>query len=401
MHTPSRPFERLRQYLGAILLCAIVAGCGGNSGNTPADPQEPVLVNAIGPGQFKEAVALKTFLVADISAVNQAPAGVAFPVQPRYGVQTYRLTYLTLDGLGHETLASALVAVPQKPANAVSPVVSYQHGTLTRDSEAPSNRADAGGPEVALASQGYIVLAPDYVGYGVTKGAAHPYLLSAPSASVVIDLLTAAKYWRQTRQLRDNQQLFLVGYSEGGFVTMAAHRALQLIGNVHLADLVLSAPGAGPYNVGLTLDESLKQVREANPLLGALINPGFLKLLSAADRNNVRDQLVQQLLGSDTDVVFMTNALDNYLADDRTAIEQVSDVYDWRPVATVKLFHGRDDKTVSYRNASSTLQTMQTRGAGSWVTVTDCSAQPAGHLECVLPYWNFVLQTLSTVAKNL
>lgn len=49
----------------------------------------------------------------------------------------------------------------------------------------------------------------------------HPYLLAAPSAAAVIDLLTAAKYWRQTQRILDNKQLFLAGYSEGAYVSMA------------------------------------------------------------------------------------------------------------------------------------------------------------------------------------
>jgi alpha-beta hydrolase superfamily lysophospholipase len=115
----------------------------------------------------------------------------------------------------------------------------------------------------------------------------------------------------------------------------------------------------------------------------------------------VRDQLLLQLLGTDADVTFMPNFVDNYMADDRAAIESVSDVYDWRPEAPVHLFHGRDDRTVSYLNASSTLQAMQARGAGNLVSLTDCMAQPAGHPECVLPYWRFLLDTLATLAKNL
>lgn len=358
-------------------------------------------VNVVGPGQFKDAVLLKTATSSQIAAAIELAGNSAFRATPRYAVQAYRMTYLTLDGLGQQILASALLAVPQKPTNSLSPVFSYQHGTIKHDAEAPSNIADIGGPEVILASLGYIVLSADYVGYGASKGAAHPYLLSGPSAAAVVDMLTAAKYWRQTQQVPDNKQLFLAGYSEGGYVTMATHRALQAGSSTDRKEIVSVVPGAGPYNVGLTLDEDLKIVRQQYPLIGALLNPGFLKYLSDADRHNVRDLLLQQLLGTDADVSFMPTIFDYYMADDRASIAIMSDVYDWRPEAPVHLFHGRDDRTVSYLSATSTLQAMQARGSGNLLSLTDCTAQPAGHSECVLPYWQFLLDTFAKVAKDL
>lgn len=391
------------QPAGVLILLVCLGGCAGNdSGNTaPVVAPEPVLINVTGPGHFQEAVALKTIAPSEISAAIDLAGDSAFRASPRYAVHAYRLTYLTVDGQGLEILASALVTLPQKPANSLSPVLSYQHGTIKREAEAPSHLTDLGSPEVILASLGYIVLSPDYVGYGVSKGAGHPYLLAGPSASAVIDLLTAAKYWRQTQQVRDNKQLFLAGYSEGGYVTMATQRALQAGVSAHRSEVVSVAPGAGPYNVGLTLDEDLKLVSQANPLLGALLNPGFLKYLSDADRHNVRDELFRQLLGADTDVVFMPTVVDNYLADDRSSIERLSNVDDWRPAVALNLFHGRDDRTVSYLNASTTLQAMRAQGAGNLVGLTDCTAQPAGHMECVVPYWQFMLATFAKAAKDL
>ncbi len=382
-----------------ILVCVLsVSGCGGGAGN---DSQDLPVVNVIGPGQFKDAVALKTISTTEIASAIELAGASGFRASPRYAVQAYRLTYLTLDGSGQEILASALVVLPQKPANSLSPVFSYQHGTLTKEAEAPSNLADVGSPEVILASLGYIVLSADYVGYGASKGASHPYLLSGPSASAVIDMLTAARYWRQTQHVLDNKQLFLAGYSEGGYVTMATQRALQSGSSTLRNDVVSVAPGAGPYDVGLTMDEELKLVRQANPLIGDLLNPGFLRFLSDADRHNVRDQLLRLALGSDSDVTFMPTVIDNYFADDRLSIEILSDVNDWRPEVPVNFFHGRDDRTVSYLNATSTLQLMQDRGAGNLVHLTDCNAQPAGHAECVQPFWLFILDTFGKVAKDL
>ena len=348
-----------------------------------------------------DATALRLISIGDISAAVQATGSTAPRVTPRYTVQTYRLTYRTVDAQGATLTASALVAVPQKPNSSLSPVLAFQHGTITRDAEAPSNAADPGSTPVALAALGYIVLAADYVGYGSSKGTPHPYLLATPTAAAVNDLLTAARYWRQTVGLRDNQQLFLAGYSEGGYASLAAQRALQAGNSPLRAQVVRVVPGGGPYNVGTTLDAQLQVVRQVNPLLGALISPGLLRLLSEGDRTNVRNALLEQLLGSGTDVSFAPNTIDAFLADDRAGIEGRSNVVGWLPEVPIHFFHGRNDTTVAYKVAVETVADMQTRGAGTRVSLTDCAAVPSGHLDCVPGYWQFLISELGAVARDL
>lgn len=393
------------RFLSALSFAAFLGACGGGGGGGPAGANTvsttATAVNVVGPGQFVEAVHLKTISAAEVSAALALDGDAAFLATPSYAVQAYRLTYLTVDGQGRQIAASGLVAIPQKPANALSPVLSYQHATIKRQADAPSSLSDLAGPPVVLASLGYIVVAADYVGYGVSAAAPHPYLLSAPSASAVIDFLTAAKYWRQTQNVPDNKQLFLTGYSEGGYVTMAAHQALQAGTSAHRNELVRVVAGAGPYNVAATMDQLLAILRRDYFPLGQLLNPGFLKFLSDDDRRHARDLLMTLSLGIDAEVTFMPTVIDNYLMDDRAAIEASSDVFDWAPQIPVNLFHGRDDVTVPYLSASSTLQAMQARGAADRVALTECVAQPAGHKECVLPYWRFVLDLFGKDARNL
>lgn len=409
--------------LGGLLCAAYLSGCGGGTGSGASSAAaaavpvavpvavplavavvvvpEPIPINAVGPGQFKEAVPLKAISTGEIASAIELGGPTAFRATPKYAVQAYRMTYLTQDAQGREVLASALIALPVKPVSSSSPILSYQHGTITKQAEAPSNLPSMASPEVVLASQGYIVQSADYVGYGESKAAVHPYLLAAPSAAAVIDLLTAAKYWRQTQRVLDNKQLFLTGYSEGAYVSMATQKALQAGTSVHRADVVSVVAGGGPYNVGRTLDDALKLVSQASPMLSGLLNPGFLKLLSEVDRRNVRDQLLVQLLGGASEASFSPTFIDYYLADNRAALETFSNVDDWRPTVPVDLFHGFDDRTVSYRVATGTLEAMQLKGAANLVKLTNCIAVPAGHNECVQPFWRFMLDSLGKLAKDL
>ena len=345
---------------------------------------------------------LATVTVGEVQQAVSAPGARVPAVAPRYGVRSYRINYITTDGAGKEILASGLVSVPIKSSSVnsatPSPVLSYQHGTIFKDAEAPSNAILPTEPPIVMASLGFIVVAADYVGYGTSKGAQHPYLLSAPAAAVVIDLLTAARTWGHNNGVADNGQLFMAGYSEGGYVTMAAHRAMQAKANTF--GLIIALPGAGPYHVGVTLDELLKRVRSDSPILGALISPGLLRNLGSSVRNEVRRQLFKQLVPEDSDVGFQSTFIDNYLADDNDAIERVSNVHDWKPDVPVRLYHGRDDQTVPYPAALRTLQAMQARGAGT-VTLNECTATPSSHLGCVLPYWAFMLNNFAGLARDL
>ncbi len=397
----SAPVETLSgQMCSGTQLISAFAPRGRQEVSDAASPVCGVVpVNAQGPGRFESAVLINVVEKVDIAAATKAEGLPG--IEPRYAVSNYKLTYLTVDGYGNPVRASALVVIPNKPDRAPSPVVSYQHGTLKTDAEAPSNHAVPNEMAVMLASMGYVVLASDYVGYGESKGTLHPYLLAEPSAAAVNDLLTASRYWRAIESIGDNHQLFMAGYSEGAYVTMAALRGLQSGANASQRDLVKSVLGSGPYSVELTLNDILSTIRGEYPVLGALISPGFLRYLSDGNRAAVRNRILDGLLGKQPDVPFQSTFLDNFLADDTAAIRSQSNVFEWRPEQPIELFHGRDDLTVPYGNSTLALQTMQSLGAGKVVTLTDCKAPTADHTGCITPFMIFLTNQLTPLARNL
>lgn len=389
----------IRHWL-ALVLAASLSACGG--GEDPAPPNPPAPPGAAErAGRLHAAVPLGSVPLADITAALAAKESLAQDVLPRYAVTSYRLDYFTTDADGREVLASGLVSVPEKAAGATSPVLGYQHGTIFRDAEAPSNHAVASEVAVVLASLGYIVVAPDYVGFGASRGMPHPYLLAAPSAASVVDSLTAARTWRTQAGVPDNGQLFLAGYSEGGYATVAAHRALQASASPQLQNLRMSVAGAGPYDVQTTMDGLVDLVRQEQPVLGALLTPGLLRYLGGSAQREVRRLLLRALIPGDADVAYDTRFIDRFLADDVRYIAETSSVHDWKPGVPLHLYHGRDDRSVPYASSVSTVRAMQNRGAGDLVDLTDCRAQPAGHLQCVPPFITFMLGQLAPVAQGL
>lgn len=382
-----------------LTTCLLMAGCGGgdssNSGNGGA-VTPPVVSNPAGSGHFEAATFIKTVNVADVAAA--LPKEVAAVVSPLYSVDTYKITYTTTDSTGQPVTASGLAAIPVKASGSASPVLSYQHATIKLDAQTPSNHATPDEPAILFASMGYIVSAADYVGYGSTKGMLHPYLLSAPTAASVADFMTASSRWRQIKAITDNGQLFLTGYSEGAYATIAT---LRMLTQNKAALPLRTFVGAGPYDVTLTLNSMLSAVRQQNPIVGALINPGFLKNLGANDRANVRNLLLASALGTQSDVRFDPTFLDNFLNDDTAAIAAVSNVYDWAPQSAITFFHGRDDTTVPYGNTDSIFNAMTRYGAGNLIDRIDCPAKPAEHIACVPSFLINDIGRLGAVAKGL
>jgi hypothetical protein len=254
MHPPSL-YDSCRRFKPAclLLMALCMAGCGG-AGTTPAPAPAPppIIDNPGGAGHFESASFIATI---DASAIAAALApSLAGVIKPVYAVDAYKLTYTTSDANGRMLVASGLVALPRKPNAVASPVMGYQHASINMDAEAPSNHAGADEPAILFASLGYQVSAADYVGYGLSKGQPHPYLLAAPLAASVVDFLGASERWRRSRAIADNGQLFLTGYSEGAYATMAALR--QLTENRTRALPVATFLGVGPYNVVRTLTSS-------------------------------------------------------------------------------------------------------------------------------------------------
>jgi len=293
-------------------------------------------------------------------------------LNPIYDVTTYKLEYNTFNTKNEEIKVSGLVAVPNTVA--ASPILSFQHGTIFKNNSAPSFQLKVSkkSPEILFASLGYIVFSPDYIGYGTSFGEEHPYLQKNPSADSVIDMLKAGKFFLKKEGIATNNKLFLTGYSQGGYVTMAALEALQ---NAQENDLSVTAAvlGAGPYDVYTILNELLHHIN---------------KLPSSFDKEIIKT-LKSFLIKKDADVSFDDAFLQHYLNKDKS-----DDVYRWKPNIPLKLFHGKDDKTVPIEAAISTQKYM--KGVGADVELVNCTAKPATHSACALPYLNYTINYFST-----
>jgi pimeloyl-ACP methyl ester carboxylesterase len=255
----NRPTSCVTVGVTALLLLA-ACNSGMNSGSTPAPstppgpstPQRgqlltspPALVATIGTSDLLGLLGLDT--------LGQQLLTLAY--LPICTVNVYRLNYETIGAKSEPTTSTGALMVPSGPASGCQgprPIVEYAHGTspLKNYDMAQLSGSNASSEGLILAAlfaaEGYIVVAPNYAGYDSSTLSYHPYLVRAQQAAEMMDVLTAARSALPVAlapTVADNHKLFVTGYSQGGYVAMAAASAMQAAGQTVTA----SAPMSGPY----------------------------------------------------------------------------------------------------------------------------------------------------------
>lgn len=358
----------------AWLLAALLATPACKSNAPDPDP-------AVTAPTAAAAVLTGSTLIGEYSAATLASRASAVPLigaLVNYPIRVYRLTYRTHTPEGQETTASGAVLVPV--ATTALPVLSYQHGTLLPSSESQAPSYYAQGTDVwsivsILASTGYVVSAPDYLGYGASKALPHPYEHAASLASASADMLRATREFCQQQKVSVNQRNFLLGYSEGGYATMALHKLLQEKYATALP-VTASAPGAGAYHktafaryiLGATQPlaflstyvwvlRTYDRVYALNRPYSFYYQEPYATQLQADPFGAVPSQQSQLFAASFRQAVLTNSdaALAKTLAD--------NDLYDWKPTAPLALFHGTADDYVPFFNSQDAYDAMQKQGA--------------------------------------
>jgi hypothetical protein len=256
---PMPPMKRLYLPLfGALALAACGgSGGGGASGANPGPPPAPARGTLLqSPPELLSTLKISDLLTELELPINQLLLSVSSA--PLCDVIFYHIEYATVGGVGEATTASAVLMIPTGLGANCSgdrPIVLYAHGTTT---DRDFNMADLQNAETIslaalFASQGYIVVAPNYAGYDTSSLPYHPYLIADQQSKDMIDALTAARTALPLASLttvKDDGQLFITGYSQGGYVAMATHRAMQAAG----MNVTASAPMSGPYALAAFVD---------------------------------------------------------------------------------------------------------------------------------------------------
>lgn len=242
----------LRTFIAVAAVTGLLAACDNKveddtAQNPPPAPTRGTLVDTpTKTGSFSTSDLLSLLPVTDLGRPL-----ARLTLSPTCAVDVWRVQYHTVGGRDEATTASTALMVPKgtdAKCTGARPVLVYDRGTTTVRAFDLANLSDPENGEGLLvaavfAAQGYVVVAPNYTGYATSTLPYHPYLNADAQSKDTIDALAAARASFATAGATANSKLFLTGYSQGGFVAAATHRALQAAGTAVTA----SAPMSGPY----------------------------------------------------------------------------------------------------------------------------------------------------------
>jgi len=394
------------KWLRILVLALAVLSCSDNDNDPTPTPEPEYLIDATSIGSWPSAQ-LKFFAQLSGQDIDVSMF--------QYDVEIYRITYRT-EYKDNEIEASGLIVLPKSTTDEL-PMISFQHGTIVKQSEAPSEQEVEGEQIISysgLASTGFITIVPDMIGFGESKDLFHPYYIEEPTADAVTDMLQAAREFSEEQGVTFDGRLFLAGYSQGGYATLAAHKSLESE-PIEGFSLAASFPGAGGYDVVEMLNYfrglqtypdpyylayvgmSYQTYYEESGLITNFFNEPYASRIptlfdGTKSSGGINDQLTEnipELVKADILTDPQSSPLYPFLAQRFSE----NSLVDWTPVAPVFLYHGDADVTVPLSNSQVTYEKLIDNGADP--DNLKLIVLPGGdHTTAIQPYIKDVLEKL-------
>lgn len=435
-----RVINTIRTLCGTLLVVAVLmAGCGSKSSSR---------IDGVNPAK----------LLDNIKSSIQQPITRAldgwdwdsyintfgpFLTDLEYNLDMRKVTYQSTGADGKPYSMTGLLILPKSIAGGKPsvPILMYQHGTEVYRRYSPSRYLDhqdspTDYPEVmvaaAIASSGYAVALIDYEGMGDNTNT-QPHVVGATLARQVIDLLKASRdiIGGNHSPCTWNSQLFLMGYSEGGYVTMATTRELQL-NYAEEFTVTASAPLSGPHDLSgvmrqiLVSDSTFKSPYFVPMLLTSYnyaygeqttaFSPGFAMLppydttLPPLFDGNSKSDTISEAMGmtfSPVKLIVPKSILTqqfidqlNLVTSSVVAFLKQNDSYRlpgqlnsaWKPTVPIRMIHHKSDELVPYGNSQVAFDAFKAAGSTSVelveeTTTINISSEPVKtvHLAAAIP----------------
>lgn len=373
----------------SVLLIAVVLLSACSEKNVPtATPKR---------GDVLRQEELKRLSVSEIRALTSDSVADEYL---RFPVTCYRLTYSSVYE-GDSITTTALLLLPDDTASTRRLCV-YLHGTnipmdkLTAAQQMPSNYFSGykqSGGEVAvcaipLASNGFSVVMPDYIGYGATADKEHPFVYYPELHFANIDGLRAMC---NALKLSGKQPVWIGGFSQGGGAALSLHKYIQTTYNNEF-EVVSSSCLSGPYNYAGQIEGVL---REKIPVPSVLISWSAY-VLNRFDVHRNPDQIFSFTVTDQTsaitnffggiDDIFRPYFIEGVLSGADTewieASERNSFHKGWKPTGKVYLHHGSIDNIVPYFNTVDAYKGLSEAGGD----ITVFRYEGKGHLDVTPSY---------------
>lgn len=308
-----------------------------------------------------------------------------------FGYKAFKIPYITTDEQGEEVKASGLFVIPTGMPSTVEQIglsmVSDDHGTIFVNSDAPSiigeNTSAPDGSAIILTSMGgFATLQADYIGFGDANKHYHPFIQKDSLANATVDFIKTVKVFAKDNNISLNNQLFITGYSEGGYASMAT---IQKIEREKELTVTMATPMAGPYDLNRTAFGVLSTPTLSVPSFMAYIGYAYAKtyekdvsdiinepyasklptlLDGSLAREEIDKELTQTTTGEDGlfNPIFVNDFFSNPNNWFREAMVENS-LHAWSPQTPMRLIHCQGDDVIPYGISQLTEGTMKAMGA--------------------------------------
>ncbi|RIH64201.1 hypothetical protein D1164_02385 [Mariniphaga sediminis] len=330
----------------------------------------------------------------------------------KYGFKVYKIQYKT-SFKGEPVLASGIVSVPI--GEEFFPSISYQNGTNTLHANAPSVNPNNNELYLLLefvASTGFVVSMPDYLGFGSSDNMFHPYLHKESTVQVVLDMLRAVEELATLKGFSLNEELYLTGYSQGGWATMQVQKAIEneFSGEFNLK---ASAPAGGPYDLNFINEYILN--RETYPMpyffgymfdsytnleaittpIDEVFNSPYNTLIPVLYDGTKSGEEINAELTTSVSELFTANYRQNYKTDTSysSILSTLSDnsIEAWNTSIPTRIIHGTADSFVPMDVATNIYQSFLTKGV-STDRVQLVPIPETDHIDGIIPAGLFSIQ---------
>jgi len=332
-----------------------------------------------------------------------------------FAYKVVKIKYNTKDEQDKDVVASGILVYPNiTPAFLAYYKATYNkdfsislivenHGTIFTNAQAPSNEITTpitAAHKTAIlmtAKAAFAVAMPDYLGYGDSNDKDHPYILKKSSARVSIDMLRASSRYMIDNNILFNGQVYVSGYSEGGYVAMAMAEELE---KNYSSDFNLKgvAPMAGPYDI-----QSLGK-KEVNASR-VMEYPAFLAYLTQSYAKAYEDLNLSEIIvypntdtfnhffdgglsgpainvymgmgdGTSTfgfkshtaDNLWKTSFINDFSNNTNNVFDkrlEENNVYNWTPKTKINMIHCIDDEIIPFSMAQTAYDKFIQNGASS------------------------------------
>jgi pimeloyl-ACP methyl ester carboxylesterase len=181
----------------------------------------------------------------------------SIPVEIFPDYMNYVFNYPSIDPFGNPCTLSGTITVDKsliKDDQPYNGILLYNHFTIYATTQAPSRGAVEFPTGAAFTN--FIVVAPDYYGFGITEKEPQAYCIARANGRASLDAYLAAKRMIEDLNVKKGDDFVIACYSEGGQTTMSV---LREISERHSEIKVKRAfAGDGPYDINSMYDAITK-----------------------------------------------------------------------------------------------------------------------------------------------